>query len=204
MNEKLLRLVIVIFTAALHLFIIFFLVFNTEQTVQEEGENARVMKVTDLDELPPPEPEPEIPQVEAIAETLIETDIPPVQTIVATGTLQTFDTSDISDTSDTFEDFLPMHKLSTPPWFDTKEIASVLVYPPIAQRSGIEGRVIIELFVDRNGVVQQVIILQESPENRGFGEAAVKAFTNRKGKPAIANGEAVSARYRYPVTFKLK
>lgn len=202
MNEKLLRLIVIIFTAALHLVVIFFFVFNTQRALQTEGENARVMKVTDLDELPPPPPEPEnIPQVEAIAETMIETEIPPVQIIVPAGTLQTFDTSDASDS---FDNYLPMHKLSNPPEFDTKEIASDLIYPPIALRSGIEGRVILELFVDRNGIVQQVRILQESPEDRGFGDAALKAFLNRKGKPAVANGEAVSARYRYPVTFKLK
>jgi protein TonB len=79
-----------------------------------------------------------------------------------------------------------------------------LVYPPIALRSGIEGRVILELFVDRTGAVQKIVILQENPLDRGFGEAAVRAFTDRKGVPAYANGEPVSARYRYPVTFKLK
>jgi len=175
----------------LHLLVIFFLVFDTERLVQEEPENARVMKLTDIDELPPP-PDPEIPQVEEIAETMIETDIPPVQTVVAAGTLITQD------------NYLPMHQLSSPPQFDANAIASDLVYPPIALRSGIEGRVILELFVDRTGTVQRITILREDPADRGFGDAAVKAFTGRKGKPATANGEPVSARYRYPVTFRIK
>jgi len=100
--------------------------------------------------------------------------------------------------------YIPMHQLSSPPQFDAKEIATDLVYPSAALRSGIEGRVILELFVDRTGIVQRVTILREDPEGRGFGEAAVKAFTGRKGIPAVANGEAVSARYRYPVTFRKK
>jgi len=202
MNEKLLRLLVIIFTAALHLIIIFFLVIHTQQTIMEEEENARVMKVTDLDELPPPPPEVNIPKVEAIAETMIETETPPVQIVVPAGTLETFDAS---EEVDDFDNYIPMHKISVPPKFDQKKIALDLKYPPMAQRAGIEGNVILELFIDRNGIVQQVKIMKETPEDRGFGEAAVKAFMNRKAdEPAIANGEAVSARYRYPVTFKLK
>jgi len=79
-----------------------------------------------------------------------------------------------------------------------------LVYPAIALWSGIEGRVILELFVDEEGNIQQVLILQESPQDRGFGDAAVKAFIGKKIKPAMENGKAVSARYRYPVSFRIK
>jgi protein TonB len=161
------------------------------------------MKLTDLAEIPPPPPphpeKEEVPQVEAIAETMIETDIPPVQTIVAAGTIIT--PSIVAEPAD---DYLPMLLVSEPVKFDEREIAAALIYPPIALRSGIEGRVILELFVDRNGVVQQVRILQETPPDRGFGEAAVRAFSGRKGTPAIANGKTVSMRYRYPVTFRIK
>jgi len=190
MNEKYLRLIVFAIAAVLHLLVVFFLVFDTEKLIQEEGENARVMKLTDFDELPPPEPE--IPQVEEIAETMIETDIPPIQNVVAAGSLTVQD------------NYLPMHQLSSAPVFDQSAIALDLIYPPIALRSGIEGRVILELFVDRTGTVQRIEIRLEEPKDRGFGESAVKAFTGRKGTPAIANGEPVSARYRYPVSFKIK
>jgi protein TonB len=200
MNEKIVRLAVFIFVAVLHILVILFVAFNVDKQVQEELENARIMKLTDLDELPPPPPpEEEIPQVEAIAETMIETDIVPVQTIVPAGTLT------VVPTPHNFEDdYLPMHKVSNPPQFDANAIASDLVYPPIALRSGIEGRVILELFVDTAGTVQRIRILLEEPKDRGFGDAAEKAFTGRRGKPALANGEPVSARYRYPVSFKIK
>jgi protein TonB len=192
MNEKVLRLIIFIITAALHLVVIFFLVFDTETFIQGAEENAKIMKLTDLAELPPP-PDPEIPQVEEIAEVMIETDTPPVQTVVAAGTLNV-----------SFENYLQMHQVSVRPVFDEEAFTSALVYPPIALRSGIEGRVFLELFVDRTGMVQRVTILREEPEGRGFGEAAVRAFSGRKGTPAYANGEPVSCRYRYPVVFKIK
>jgi len=195
MNNNLLRLIVFVVAAALHLLVIFFLVFDTDKIVMEEGENAKVMKLTDFDLAPPPPAEDDIPQVEAIAETMVETDIAPLQNVVAAGTFLAPQPQ---------ENYLPMHELSVPPQFDANAIAADLVYPPIALRSGIEGRVILELFVDRTGTVQRITILREDPADRGFGDAAIRAFTGRKGKPAIANGEAVSARYRYPVSFKIK
>ncbi|WP_461255036.1 energy transducer TonB [Treponema sp. R80B11-R83G3] len=197
MNEKYLRLIIFIITAALHLLVIFFLVFKTGGVIQEISENARVMKLTDIDELPPPPPEePEIPQVEEIAEVMIETDIPPVQNVVPAGTLNV--------TVENYEDYLKMHEVSKRPIFNEEDLTSALIYPPIALRSGIEGRVVLELFVDRAGFVQKITVLREEPEGKGFGEAAVKAFTGRKGTPAFANDEPVSCRYRYPVVFRIK
>ena len=198
LNEKRLRkiplrLLLFIAVAALHVLLLIFLAFNVNTLSTEAEENARVMKVTDLAELPPP-PEEELPQVEAVAENMIETDTEPLQTIVAHGTL----------TTPSWEDYLPIHKVSESPKFDERDITAALVYPPIALRSGIEGRVVLELFVDRSGMIQRISILLEDPKDRGFGEAAVKAFTGKRGTPAYANGEPVSARYRYPVSFRIK
>lgn len=196
MNEKLIRLIILIITAAVHIVIIFFLVFDTNILVQQSSEHARVMKLIDMEELPPPPPaaDPEIPQVEEIAEIMVETDFVPAQEVVAAGTLHIQQE----------ENFLPMHLVSTQPIFDEAALTADLVYPPIALRSGIEGRVILDLFVDRTGTVQRVTILREEPEGRGFGEAAVRAFMGRKGIPATANGVPVSCRFRYPVTFRIR
>ena len=197
LNERRLRFLLFIAVAALHVILLLFIAFNVKSASQEAEENARVMKVTDLAEAPPPPPEEEIPQVEAIAETMIETDTPPVQTIVPHGTITT-------SSVPSWDDYLPIHKVSEPPRFDEREIMATLVYPPIALRSAIEGRVILELFVDRNGTVQRISILQENPKDRGFGEAAIQAFTGKRGVPARANGEPVSARYRYPISFRIK
>ena len=188
------RLLLFIAVAALHVILLSVIAFNVDTLSQEEEENARVMKLTDLAEAPPPPPE-ELPQVESIAETMIETDTEPLQTIVAPGSITT---------APSWDDYLPIHKVSEPPRFDERDIMASLVYPPIALRSAIEGRVVLELFVDRNGMVQRVSILREEPPDRGFGEAAIRAFTGRRGVPATANGEPVSSRYRYPVSFRIK
>jgi len=197
MNEKLLRLIVILVTALLHVLVIFFLVFDTQVFFQDIPEDARVMRLIDMEEYvppPPPPPDPEIPRVEEIAETMIETDTAPVQVVVAAGTI-------ITPVSD---EFLPAHLVSSTPQFDEDVIASEIFYPPIALRSGIEGRVILDLFVDRNGMVQRITILREEPEGRGFGEAAVRVFTGRQGIPATADGVPVSCRFRYPVVFRIR
>ena len=135
-----------------------------------------------------------------ITEPKTETDILPVQTMV-------FEEELIIEpfvAAEAEEIFFPLHMLSIPPQFDANAIAVDLIYPAIALRAGIEGRVILELFVDRKGMVSKVIILQEEPQGRGFGDAAVNAFTGREGSPALINNEPVSARYRYPVSFLIR
>jgi len=208
LNENRIRLLMFLIVAVIHIFLIFFLTFNMKIDSQVQPENARMMKLTDFSELkpepPPPPPPPKevvIPQVESIAETMIETDEAPDQIIVEPGAI----TAPVSaPAASAWDDYLPMHRVTDLPKFNEKEIYADLIYPPIALRSGIEGRVTLEVFVDRNGQVQRILIMQENPKDRGFGEAAVKAFTGKKGIPAYADGKPVSMRYRYPVNFKIK
>ncbi|ULQ58869.1 energy transducer TonB [Brucepastera parasyntrophica] len=194
------RLVSFIIVAALHLIVIFSLVFTINQEPARETEIAGVMKMVDIREAPPPPPLRETPPpetlsntVEAVASTMIATEEPPPETV----------TSSVPHVLHEVVDFLPMSKISVLPVFPEDEIRRATVYPPIALRSGIEGTVYLELFVDRDGNIRDIKILKETPENRGFGEAAVNAFRGVKGKPAESNGQPVAVRYRYPVRFKI-
>jgi len=213
MNEKLTKLIIFIVAVVIHLVLIFYLVFNTETSIHEPPEVARVMNLIDIAELPPPPVLPPLPpppppppsdnqitnQVEAIAEHMIETDTPPDYEIAAAGTIHDHYQSDIYG----FGNSQGIQQVSSP-IFDETAIRGSLIYPRIAQERGIEGKVFLELFVDRTGLVQGIKILSEEPEGRGFGEAAVRVFTGRKGDPAYANGEPVSSRYTYTLTFRLR
>ncbi|MDR3285035.1 MAG: energy transducer TonB [Treponema sp.] len=202
--QSLVRPLIFAGIALLHGALLFFVAFSVKTAPLAVPEPmATVMKLMDFDEytpLPPPPPPPERPPdpvtntVEAIAETMIETDEIPPDVVV----------SDVYVPQMAESVYLPMHKISVPPKFSERDIMSALIYPPIALRSGIEGMVYLELFVDNTGLVRKVTMLKEDPPNRGFGEAAVKAFENRRGEAAQANGEAVAARYRYPVRFSIK
>jgi protein TonB len=180
------RLVSFLIAAALHLLLLFGAVF-TFRTVLSVGEVSDVMKLTDIrEEQPPPSPPSVSQSADTLAETITETE-------EYTG----------SGTGDS-PDFLPMHLISQLPKFSETEIRRKLVYPPMAQRAGLEGTVYLELFVDNRGLIRNISILKEDPPGRGFGDAAVKAFQGLSGSPALANGTEVAVRYRYPVRFSLK
>jgi protein TonB len=199
-KTSLTRFIIFLVVAGLHVVLLLFFVINIEASVAEPEQPVQVMKLTDIqEEAPPPPPPKEEPvllqtTMEAVAETMIETDIVPEQIIVAAPLR--VETEVI--------DYLPMHKISVPPSFSEREIRQVLVYPPIALRSGVEGTVYLELFVDKDGLVRNITVLREEPLGRGFAEAAAKAFRGLRGVPAQANGAPVAVRYRYPVRFSIR
>ncbi len=78
------------------------------------------------------------------------------------------------------------------------------LYPPLAQRAGIEGAVWINVLVDKEGKVRDVIVVRDSGANAGFEEAAVDAAYKTVWKPAIANGQPIAVWATYKVEFKLK
>ena len=187
------RAVSIIAAVLVHILILFFAVFTIKTAVNSSGEAGNVMKIIDIrEELPePPVSFTQSPDItaEITAEVIIEED-----NIVS------------GETSGGEEaiNFLPMHLVSHLPVFSEDELRRRIIYPPIAQRSEIEGTVYLEVFVDREGTVRNVTVLREDPPDRGFGEAAARAFFGLKGSPALANGQEVAARYRYPVRFTLR
>jgi protein TonB len=198
-----LRLVIFPLVAALHIALIFFLVFTMNTIAAEAEPVADVMKLVDvMEETPPPpppppkEPPPPVEQntVEAIAVNMKAVEEVPPQ-VVVTAPLPAQPQE---------PEYLPVHKISVRPVFPEKDILRQLVYPSIAERSGIEGTVILDLFIDAQGVIRNVKILKEDPVGRGFGEAAANAFKGIVVKPAESNGRKVGTQYRYPIRFTKK
>jgi protein TonB len=211
-KDRLRRGGVFLFTAVLHILLLFFIVFTVGVTAETIDLPAVVMKLADISEEEPPTPSPappqrpepppapavELPTSDPVAENVIEAEEPPAE---ASAELAAAAPSPVS--ARYTEEYLPQNMVSVVPRLDEKEIRSRLIYPPIALRAGIEGLVYLELYIDRDGLVRRIRVLKETPPNRGFGEAAVKAFEGLRGKPAMANGEAVSVRYRYPVRFQI-
>lgn len=83
-----------------------------------------------------------------------------------------------------------------------ESVQKLIVYPPLAQSAGIEGRVIVQFVIDSDGNVVDPFIV------RGIGggcdEEALRAVKHAKFRPGMQRGRAVSVRYTLPVTFKLK
>ncbi len=80
-------------------------------------------------------------------------------------------------------------------------IQSKIVYPEIAKRAGVEGRVYVLAFVDENGNVTKVNTIKGI--GAGCDEAAMAAVQKTKFKPGKQRGKSVKVQVSIPVIFKL-
>ena len=76
-------------------------------------------------------------------------------------------------------------------------------YPEIAQEAGIEGTVVVQVFVDDKGRVKDTVILK-GILNTGLNEAASTAIRAVRFRPARQRERAVGVWISIPVNFRLK
>ncbi|GAB4298322.1 MAG: energy transducer TonB [Ignavibacteriaceae bacterium] len=81
-------------------------------------------------------------------------------------------------------------------------IQSKIVYPEIAKRAGVEGKVHVLAFVDETGTVTDAKILKGI--GAGCDEAALDAVKKTKFKPGKQRGKPVKVQVSIPVVFKLQ
>ncbi len=76
-----------------------------------------------------------------------------------------------------------------------------IIYPELALKAGIEGRVIIQFVIDKQGAIINPVIV------RGIGggcdEEAIRALQASKFRPGYQRGLPVSVRYTVPISFKI-
>lgn len=82
------------------------------------------------------------------------------------------------------------------------EIQKKIVYPEIAKRAGVEGKVYVLAFVDESGNVTDAKIIKGI--GAGCDEAALDAVKKTKFKPGKQRGKAVKVQVSIPVVFKLQ
>ncbi|MCS3698247.1 energy transducer TonB [Salinibacter ruber] len=75
------------------------------------------------------------------------------------------------------------------------------LYPEFAKKAGIEGRVIVEFYVDEQGNVQEPMVTRGI--HKLLNEAAIEAVKKQEFKPGTQQGEPVRMRISLPVTFRL-
>jgi protein TonB len=77
------------------------------------------------------------------------------------------------------------------------------VYPRRALQRGLEGHVIVEFTVTRQGTVKDVVVVEST--SSVFDRAAVQAASKFKYKPRVVNGEPIEVPgVRNKITFKLE
>lgn len=82
-----------------------------------------------------------------------------------------------------------------------KGIASRIVYPEAAKQQGIQGRVFIKAFIDKEGNVIDTETVSGEDENLIM--AAVKAISQTKFIPATVNGKPINIQVVIPIHFRL-
>jgi protein TonB len=83
-----------------------------------------------------------------------------------------------------------------------KAIQEKIVYPEIAKRAGVEGKVYILAFVDESGTVTKAQVLKGI--GAGCDEAALDAVQKTKFKPGKQRGKPVKVQVSIPIVFKLQ
>ncbi|MCL4511383.1 MAG: TonB family protein [Bacteroidetes bacterium] len=195
------------------------------QALNREDENAPVVRVLKYSELGPP---PSITNQQALAQVAVSTpmakpnvgipvpvpdaQVSPEQTIATQQQLSqiagpvtgggsggdsiSFNPGDIKLDEGPPPDFVPVEK--------EPQIVKQVVpkYPELAQRAGIEGRVIVKIWVDKDGKPHKAIVLKSDAEI--FNQPAVDAAMQYRFTPAIMNKGPVAVWVVIPFTFKLK
>ena len=81
-------------------------------------------------------------------------------------------------------------------------IQSKIVYPEIAKRAGVQGRVFVKAYVDESGNVNKVELIRGI--GAGCDEAAMEAVQSVKFKPGKQRGKPVKVQVTVPVLFRLQ
>jgi TonB family protein len=88
------------------------------------------------------------------------------------------------------------------PQFDMNELHDLVKYPEMAQRNRIEGKVTVQVFVDKMGRPAKVQIAESS--NRLFDPAAIEAVQGTRFTPARQNGTPVGVWVTIPIVFTIR
>lgn len=82
-------------------------------------------------------------------------------------------------------------------------LARNVKYPATAQKEGTQGKVIVQMIIEKDGSVDHISIVRSiSPELDAEAARVVKSMP--KWKPATVKDKAVRCRYTIPVSFKLQ
>jgi len=77
------------------------------------------------------------------------------------------------------------------------------VYPELARKGGVEGKVMVEVVIGLDGKVESAVIVAEDPPGF-FGEAALEAANQWEFSPAFQRDKPVKVIYNIPFKFALR
>lgn len=161
---------------------------------------------------PPPPPEPEVQKVEEVLK-IVEDDVE-VADVQLASSEDTNEAVEIKEVAPVVieeevveeEIFQVVEEMPSFPGGMgelMKYLGSNIKYPPVAQENGIQGRVIIQFVVEKDGsVANPQVVKGVDPSLDKEALRVVKAMP--KWNPGKQRGKAVRVKYTVPVTFRLQ
>ena len=87
------------------------------------------------------------------------------------------------------------------PKADSKELAKAVKYPEFARETGLEGQVILQVLVSKEGKAKNIEVV--SSTDKIFEKSAIKAVKKITFEPGKYDGNPVDAWVSIPISFKL-
>ncbi len=183
-------------------------IYENESLAIEVEEEIEIIQTAE--ELPPPPP-PEVPEVIEVL-NVVEDDVETAEIVI--------DTEDDKDKQiviqapvqakveeeDTDVVFMVVESMPSFPGGDAalfKYLSENIKYPVIAQESGIQGRVICQFVVNRDGSIVDIEVVR-SVDRSLDAEAKRVIASMPKWSPGKQRGKSVRVKYTLPVNFRLQ
>lgn len=161
----------------------------TAQTTPQVAVSAPVAKPTVG--IPVPVPDAEVSPEQTIATQTEMSQVAPVTVGSGRG-----DSLVVADEEPDINAFVPVEK-------DPVAVKKIMpIYPEIAKRAGVEGKVLIKALVDKEGKVKKAVVLKHDAEI--FDQPALEAVYQWVFTPAIMNNGPVTVWVVVPFNFQLK
>ena len=160
---------------------------------------------------PPPPPEPEVPEIIEVTEEKVETkiDLSSLEDDQSKAQIQTYTPPPPPkpvEEEATEEIFVVVEQQPEFPGGMSalmKFLGDNIKYPVIAQENGIQGRVITNFVVERDGSITDVQVVRG--QDPSLDKEAVRVIqTMPRWKPGQQRGKAVRVRFTLPVVFRLQ
>ena len=81
-------------------------------------------------------------------------------------------------------------------------LTSAIEYPEMARKAGVEGRVIVQIIIDEQGIPRDPIIVRSV--SGLLDEEAMRAVMLQRFTPGRQRGRAVKVKLAIPVMFRLR
>ena len=189
---------------------------DTSQVVQDIEFEEEIMPITEQENIPPPPPPPaevpqQVPEILNIVDDDQDVEDVQIQSNEDLGEkveIKQFVAPTVIEKEEPKEEeiFVVVEDMPEPPGGIAelmKFLGKNIKYPTIAQENGIQGRVVVEFVVNKDGtIVDPRVVRGVDPS---LDKEAIRVIMSMpKWKPGKQGGKPVRVKYTVPVTFRLK